>query len=217
MKKPRLLDLFCGAGGTGWGYHLAGWDVTGVDVKPQPRYPLAFIERDALEYLDAHGHEYDAIHASPPCQDHSTLAARAGTHGTGWLLGATRERLLKLDRPWVIENVPGAPLAKPLWLCGTMFDLRAEDDGETRWLKRHRGFEASLPLTAPGRCSCRGRLIGGVYGTGGGGKMTRGFKFRPEPAATAMGIDWMNRAELSQAIPPAYTRHIGEQLMRAYE
>src|SRR5262245_2184895 len=126
----RLLDLFCGAGGAAMGYHRAGFDtIVGVDIKPQPRYPFTFVLGDALEYVKAHGHEYDAIHASPPCQDHVRSPGPAPKHGTGWQLAATRDALLGT---WVIENVPGAPMRPDYKLCGCMFGLRR--------LKRERWF-----------------------------------------------------------------------------
>ena len=189
------------------GYHRAGFDVVvGVDNRPQPRYPFEFHQADAMTFpLDG----FDAIHASPPCQDHSPLSALVGEHGTGWLLSATRGRLYASGRPWVIENVDGADMPGALTLCGTEFGLYAN----SRYLRRHRQFEANFPLWGAGGCSCQRARIGGVYGNGGGGSMTRGFKFSKSEAATAMGIDWMTQAELSQAIPPAYTQFIGEQLL----
>jgi len=211
MSRPRLLDLFCGQGGAGMGYHRAGFDVVGVDVKLQPHYPFAFVQTDALEYLAAHGREYAAIHASPPCQAYTPLRHRTGSVYPD-LVAPAREALAALELPWVIENVPGAPLRRPMRLCGTQFGLRA---GE-RWLRRHRLFESNVFLRPPLiSCSCRGRAIGGVYGHGGGGPATRGFKFVRAEAREAMGIDWMPVAGLAQAIPPAYTEFIGRQLLAA--
>jgi DNA (cytosine-5)-methyltransferase 1 len=204
--RPRLLDLFCGAGGAAMGYHRAGFDVLGVDIKPQPNYPFKFVQADATTYpLDG----FDAYHASAPCQDHTPLAALVGMHGTGWMLGATRDRLTSQPRPWVLENVPGAPMRADLMLCGKMFGLR---------VKRHRWFEfgeaVSLIMAMPHQrhrartATSRRRerwaegwdiSITGDVGTWCG----------PE----AMGIDWMSGDELSQAIPPAYTEHIGRQLL----
>lgn len=109
MTRPRLLDLFCGAGGCSAGYDRAGFDVTGVDVVPQPRYPFAFHQGDALEYVAAHGHEYDAIHASPPCQSYTPLRALSPDKEYPDLVAVTRAALEATGRPWVIENVPGAP------------------------------------------------------------------------------------------------------------
>ena len=133
MTRPRLLDLFCGAGGCSMGYHRAGFDVTGVDIRQMSRYPFEFHKADALEFpLDG----FDAIHASPPCQDHSvTQNFTTRRHGSGWMLAATRERLEASGLPWVIENVPGAPMRPDFKLCGCMFGLKR--------LKRERWFETS--------------------------------------------------------------------------
>jgi DNA (cytosine-5)-methyltransferase 1 len=210
MRRPRLLDLFCGGGGASMGYHLAGFDVTGVDVEPQPRYPFTFFQADATTFpLDG----FDVIAASPPCKDHTSLVALAGGQGTGWMLAHTIKRLAASGLPYVVENVvsPSTRQVMPgaLVLCGTEFGLRAGG----RWLRRHRRFLSNTLLMGAGGCHCSRRPIGGVYGTGGGGQMNRGFKFSRDDAKTAMGIDWMSWAELAQAIPPAYTRFIGEQLL----
>lgn len=213
--KPRLLDLYCGAGGAGYGYHLAGFDVTGVDNRPQPRYPFTFHQGDALEYLEAHGHEYDAIHASPPCQDHSALSSVTGGNGTGWMLAATREALQRLGAPYVIENVPGADMPGSLVLCGSEFGRATTTQRHGRvWLKRHRQFESNVFLMGAGGCHCYGRPSVPVYGHGAGGNRVklRGTGLA-QAARDVMGIDWMRRDELDQAIPPAYTLFIGEQLM----
>lgn len=210
----RLLDLFCGAGGAAHGYRNAGFHVTGVDYKQQPRFAGdTFVYDDAYEYAIRNGHLYDVIHASPPCQRYSTLAARTG-RGYPDSIARVREILRCTGVPWVIENVPDAPLIDPIVLCGTHFDLAAEVDGQTRWLRRHRHFESSLPLEEPLPCLCGEVPIGGVYGDGGGGQQTSGFKFNSEQAREAMEIGWMTRRELSQAVPPAYTTFIGFQLKR---
>jgi DNA (cytosine-5)-methyltransferase 1 len=206
MTRPRLLDLFCCAGGAAAGYHRAGFDVVGVDIEPQPRYPFEFVQADAMTFpLDG----FDVVHASPPCQDHSSLAAVSGPHGTGWMLTATLERLAAAGVPYVVENVEGADMPGSLILCGTEFGLRSGG----RWLKRHRRFLSNVWLYGAGGCHCKNRPIGGVYGTGGAGQNTRGFRFHRTDAATAMGIDWMTVRQLSQAIPPAYTEFIGEQIL----
>jgi DNA (cytosine-5)-methyltransferase 1 len=202
-----LLDLFCGAGGAGEGYRRAGFEVFGVDLADMPRNPHHFQQGDALEFLAEHGHEFDAIHASPPCQDHSTATKRHGrVHGTGWLLAATREALEATGRPWVIENVPGAPMRADFRLCGCQFGLPG--------LQRKRLFETSWsPVLAPPRCVHVGRTITVSGHTGGSSTRdgSRGFGTAAEWRA-AMGIDWMTTAELAQAIPPAYTQFIGERL-----
>ena len=123
--KPRLLDLFCGAGGAGMGYHRAGFDVVGVDLNPQPRYPFEFHQADALDYAREHGREFDAIHASPPCQAYSLASRQWRIRGRKYpvLIAKTRELLNAMAKPFVIENVPGAPLINPTVLYGTMFGL----------------------------------------------------------------------------------------------
>jgi len=215
--RPKLLDLFCCAGGAGMGYHRAGFDVLGVDIEPQPNYPFTFIQGDALEFLAAFGDTFDAIHASPPCHDHSALSRFVADDNTAWLLPAIRERLTALGKPYVIENVEGADMRNPLVLCGTQFDLNVATDmhGGYAWLRRHRLFESNVRLTPPdGHRKCtRDKKYIGVYGTGDGGK-GRGWKGSFEQRKEVMGIDWMTRTELAQAIPPAYTEHIGRQLIR---
>lgn len=217
--RPRLLDLFSGAFGAGWGYHLAGFDVTGVDLEQRPRPDgVSFVQGDALDYLDAHGHEFDVIHASPPCHDWTTLRHVAGTDGTADLLLRTIAMLRDRfdDRPWIVENVPGTRPVMPgaLTLCGTEFDLSAMcADGVRRYLKRHRLFLSNVGLWGAGGCYCAHRPIGGVYGTGGGGQMTRGYKLNLVESREAMGMPWADREGVSLAIPPAYTFHLGGQLL----
>lgn len=217
--KPRLLDLFCGAGGAGMGYARAGFEVVGVDIKPQPHYPFEFHQADALEFpLDG----FDAIHASPPCQAFSVLRHANVTKGSQYpeLVGPMRARLTAVPAPWVMENVPGAPLLPAIVLCGSMFGLGA---GE-RQLRRHRLFESSALLLQP-TCQHVGEAVG-VYGGGpterytfengirAGRKGQRGgYQGTAEERRYAMGVDWMTSAELNQAIPPAYTEFIGKQLM----
>lgn len=209
MSRPRLLDLFCGAGGAATGYHRAGFDVVGVDIAPQPRYPFEFHQADALEFLAEHGGEYDAIHASPPCQDHSSLVSLTGAHGTGWLLPATRDALGSTGRPWVIENVPGAPMRADYKLCGCMFGLPG--------LRRERWFETSWQgYQLRSSCYHVDRTI--TVAGHPGGRSTRdgesGFGSTAEWRA-AMDIDWMSARELAQAIPPAYSEYIGAALLDA--
>lgn len=211
MVRPRLLDLFSGAGGAGVGYHRAGFDVVGVDVANQPNYPFEFHQADAMTFpLDG----FDAIHASPPCQRYSDLAHRNGNaHEWPDLVGPIRDRLIASRLPYVIENVEGAPLIDPVTLCGTMFPgLR---------VLRHRGFETNWTLTAPPhgrhplvfthdkRKAHYGRLdqdTAFVQVTGGGNATVAN-------KGDAMGIDWMTGQELNESIPPAYTEHIGRQLL----
>lgn len=210
----RLLDLFCGAGGAGEGYRRAGFEVTGVDIKPQPHNPHTFVRGDAIEYLEAHGHEFDAIHASPPCQGYSALKAMHGGKSYPMLIEKVRELLQRISRPYVIENVERAPLQSysclfgghGVMLCGSMFGLAVSRG----FLRRHRIFETSFPVAQP-PCNHRGLAVG-VYGHGGHSGKHR-MLYRAE-AAEAMGIDWMNRDELAQAIPPAYTAYLGQALAK---
>jgi DNA (cytosine-5)-methyltransferase 1 len=195
------------------GYHLAGFEVVGVDNRPMPRYPFDFVEGDALEYIAAHGHEFDAIHASPPCQRYSvsTVAFRRAGKQYADLIGPTRTALTATGRPWVMENVPRAPLRPDYILCGCMFP------GELPGLRRERWFEVSWGPVAQLRPPCHHpEPIVTVMGHGPGPNQ-RGMRALPGPEfhalkRHAMGIDWMNREELGEAIPPAYGRWIGEQL-----
>ena len=203
----RLLDLFCGAGGAAMGYHRAGFDeIVGVDIAPQKNYPFTFVQADAMTYpLDG----FDAIHASPPCQAWSGMQrANVMRKGHPELVDATRERLMAAGAPWVIENVPGAPLRMPFILCGLTFNLR---------VLRHRLFESSQWILVPPhrthakQAKVRGKStpehLAGLRHIG----FTTGssmIAFRD-----AMGVDWMTPGEARQAIPPAYTEFIGRSLI----
>lgn len=139
--KPRLLDLFCGAGGAAMGYHRAGFDVTGVDIKPQPHYPFEFVQADALEYCAAHGHEFDVIHASPPCQAYTgmrniTISRFGAAPEHPDLVDDTRRALRATGRHWIIENVQNSPIDTHIILCGVSLGLPE--------LARHRHFESDL-------------------------------------------------------------------------
>lgn len=214
----HLLDLFCGEGGAGRGYQDAGFTVTGVDTHPTDRYPGRFIHTDALAFLAEYGHRYDAIHASPPCQAYSILRPLHPDRDYPDLVGPTRDLLAALDIPWVIENVPGAPLRRPVVLCGAAFGLTAEsDDNGPLVLKRHRAFESNVWLR-PLPCACwRYRTThqtAGVYGHGPTSPTrNKGLKPAQRDRKALMGIDWMTRDGLSEAIPPAYTRYIGARLL----
>jgi DNA (cytosine-5)-methyltransferase 1 len=188
---------------------MAGFEVTGVDIAPQKHYPFAFIEGDALEYIEQHGHEYDVIHASPPCQAYS-IAARGTGKTYPDLLAQTRELLIQAGNPWIIENVPGAPMRADYRLCGCQFDLR---------LRRQRWFETSwhgFSLMRP--CEHFGP-VPSVVGHGTPTWVRQALGYNPTIAEyrECMGIGWMNRDELSQAIPPAYTKWIGERLLSHLE
>ena len=208
--RPRLLDLFCCAGGAGQGYADAGFDVTGVDISPMPNYPFEFVQADAIAYLERNGKHYDAIHASPPCQAYTPLGALHKHIEYPDLVEPTRDALEALGKPYIIENVMAAPLIKErsITLCGGMFGLRTY---------RHRRFESNIQLTPPGhpkhviRTATKRRKE--LWAEGWHVSITGdvGVYLGPE----AMGIDWMNGNELCQAIPPAYTKHLGLQLMDA--
>lgn len=214
-RKPRLLDLFCCAGGAAVGYARAGFEVVGVDIAPQPNYPFEFIQGDALRLDRDFLSSFDAVHASPPCQSYSDLAKR-NRNGHMWprLVEPTRKLLRSLGVPYVIENVEGAPLLDPVVLCGTMFPgLR---------VIRHRLFESNVELIVPRhgkhplvfthdkRKAHYGRLnqdTAFVQVTGGGNCSIAN-------ARDAMGIDWMTKNELNESIPPAYTKYLGRQMLR---
>jgi DNA (cytosine-5)-methyltransferase 1 len=213
--KPRLLDLFCGAGGAAMGYSRAGFEVVGVDINLQPHYPFLALQADALEFLaTGGGASFDVIHASPPCQAYTSmryLGKRAG-EGAPDLLDVTREALEATGLPWIMENVKGSPLRNPLTLCGSSFELG---------VRRHRLFESSnLLFGAPCRHKAMPRPIA-VYGDHPqqpGDKTYRVNRARTlAEGQAAMGIDWMPWKSLTQAIPPAYTEWIGTQLLRAVE
>lgn len=217
-RRPVLLDLFCGAGGAAMGYHRAGFEVIGVDLVAQPRYPFAFERADALELLGdpaAIARNFDAVHASPPCQAYSALRWRHGDRGHPDLVDVVRAALGATGLPWVIENVDGSPVRAAVVLCGSMFGLGATcRDGRWRQLRRHRRFETPVPVMAH-PCYHRGGVIG-VYGhTGVCDRGARGYTGSLAEAREAMGVDWMGARELAQAIPPAYTEHVGAALLAA--
>lgn len=213
MRRPRLLDLFCCAGGASVGYHRAGFDVTGVDIAPRPRYPFRFVQADAIEYVTTHGQDYDFIHASPPCQAYCALTK--GTHGDRpnthpELYEPTRDVLAAIGVQYAIEN----PAARPdIVLCGEAFGLA---------VIRHRRIELGGWTTArPAHPRHRGRVRGwrhgvyydgpyiAAYGNGGG-------KGEVPEIQRAMGIDWTDvREELVEAIPPAYAEWIGRAFLTA--
>lgn len=214
---PRLLDLFGGRDqGAAEGYRRAGFDVLSVDLIPSGPGPA--VQADAFDYLAAHWQEFDAVHASPECRDHTDLAHRVGKRGTGWQLAATLDALRALPLPWVVENVESADMPCDLILCGTEFDLSVvTSDGQRRWLRRHRKFAASFPLVGAGGCQHEDKPVVGVYGTGGGGQMTRGYKANRAEACEVMGMPWASRAGVSQAIPPVFAEHVGVQLLAVVE
>lgn len=261
LRKPRILDLFCCEGGAARGYALAGFTPYGVDLFKhkhkgrtkgfsQKRYPypshqgdvidvltrllagekVAFTAPDGMvEHLGLS--DFDAIHASPPCQRHSAGTRAITREEYPDLIGPTRELLKETGLPYIIENVPGAPLVDAIELCGSMFDLRAHDeDGVLLHLQRHRQFESNVPITAPRPCDHQSPTAG-VYGGArsrkpgqsaaehrrdarqerGGGYVPRSI----EVCQNLLGIDWMTKGGMNQSIPPAYSRYLGEILARA--
>ena len=217
--RPKLLDCFAGEGGAATGYDLAGWDVTCVELDPvkAARNPHRTIVADAITYAADHGRDYDAVTGSPVCKPFTDLAVLSDNEHPDTLT-PFRAVVVALGVPYVIENVEGAPLRDPMWLCGSMFGLDVEcRDGERRWLRRHRGFESNVFLVPPGPCMHPAGQPVGVYGTGGGGQQTRGYKAHPEEARAVMGMPWGSRDGVAQAIPPQYTRWIGAQLIDALE
>lgn len=224
MSRPRLLDLFSGAGGCARGYDAAGFDVFGVDINTArlKHYPYPHARADALEYATEHGHEFDVIHASPPCQLYS-ISHNAHTKQHPDLLAPTRDLLRSIGVPYVIENVPGAPMPDAMILCGTMFELTATDiDGAPIYLRRHRLFESDVFLYPPNVCRClsfsaRGWRTGGVYGNGSdspeAAHARQGGYTPPVEVQRALMKLELPRDHLNQAIPPAYTEYIGAQLL----
>lgn len=211
----RIADLFCGEGGAAAGYVRRGHEVHGYDSNPKlrDRYlasgATSFTVADATE-VDLTG--FDMIHASPPCKDHNDLAAQSGGDGSGWMLPHTIQRVRAAGVPYVVENVEGAEqhMNGAVMLCGSMFGLGTWCGTEVkamRWLRRHRLFITSFAvLTPPDQCS--GKPIVGVYGTGGGGQMTRGYKATTHEARVAMVMPWASRDGVSQAVPPAFTEYL---------
>lgn len=211
----RLLDLFSGAGGAAVGYHRAGYEVVGVDICPQPNYPFEHHVGDALQFLADHGGEFDVIHASPPCQVHSTLVKASPYYDPSNYLDfipQTQIALELLNKPYVIENLPTSTLRRDVRLCGLMFGLH---------VFRHRIFQCGgwLPIEPP-HIAHKGHRVAGrrhgrwhegdmvsVYGNGSGDNSIGNWQH-------AMGISWTNeRREIAEAIPPAYTQYLGEQMM----
>jgi len=218
---PRLLDLYCCAGGAAKGYFDAGFEVVGVDKDPQPNYPFEFHQADAIEFLTAHASEFDAIHASPPCQDYLNLGKVNKAMGREYqydrLISATRDLLVHLGKPYIIENVEDArpELIDPVRICGT---------GLGRPIRRHRLFESNVELVGipcdhgaftekrywtGWRPNGETRLstVVQVYGNAGG----------REHWPAALGVDWMTAKEMTECVPPSYTGHLGRQLMAHLE
>lgn len=206
--KFTVLDLYCGEGGCSMGYYRAGYKPTGVDKHPMLGYPFEFIQADALAILDdvSYCRQFDLIHASPQCERYSVTAS---LHDNEYPddIPIVREKLKKIGRPYVIENVPGAPLQNYVMLCGSMFGLG---------VIRHRLFECSPEIYFPPyTCGCGDGSTNSHRGLSTGGKYitVAGNNYKADEGRRAMGIDWMPRRTLSKAIPPAYTKWIGEQML----
>lgn len=211
-RKPRLLDLFCGAGGCSMGYHRAGFDVWGVDIAPQPNYPFEFAQWDAIAFLETITTEsFDAIHASPPCQDYSK-ALRHLAAPQPRLIEPIRDLLERTGLPWVIENVEGAPIPTQHTLdgrygaqfCGTAFGKR---------VYRHRLFEANWPIVGTPCAHSRHAL--NPHSVAGRERIYEEFG-RQDPELIwrdELGVEWMGRYEAREAVPPYFTEEIGRQLL----
>jgi DNA (cytosine-5)-methyltransferase 1 len=208
----KLLDLFCGVGGASVGYHQAGFEVYGVDLKHGKRYPFTYIRADVLDVLrdEEYINQFDVIHASPPCQTHSITKHLRNAQGKSTskidLIPETREALIASGKPYIIENVPGSPLINPIQLCGSSFSLK---------VRRHRLFESNMPLIGS-ICDhkAQGRPIG-VYGSLNdeipkGGKTASTI----DEARKAMNMNWAIWSELVEAIPPAFTKYLGDQIWK---
>jgi DNA (cytosine-5)-methyltransferase 1 len=210
MSNPKLLDLFCGGGGASMGYYQAGFEVVGVDIEPQPKYPFTFIQGDVFQVLPDIYRNFDVIVGSPKCQRYSTITKCGTDKEYEDQIPQLRWKLMFYGRPYVIENVPRAPLIDPTILCGTMFGLN---------VIRHRAFESSLKLAEPpvhnhvktvvkhGRRPDRTKHYAAATGH------MSDVPFVQE----SMGISWLGQKGLAQAIPPAYTLWIGKQLMKRFE
>lgn len=213
-RLVRLLDLFCCEGGAGMGYHRAGFDITGVDIDPRKLNPHPVIHADAVEYVREHGHEYDAIHASPPCQSYSRSFKHLAKPQPK-LIDDVRAALIATGKPYVIENVVGAPLANAsdlfgnhgVELCGTMFGMR---------VYRHRLFETSFPIHAPRPCDHSRKAMNPLK-TEGWQRIREEFGFEHTPEKVwrlEMGLPWMSKEGAREAVPPIFTEYLGRELMR---
>lgn len=219
-SKPLILDAFCGAGGAGYGYWLAGFRVVGVDIAPQKNYPFQFIQMDAIEFIRLYGKRFDVIHASPECQKYTRLRRQKKIKESTDarytdMIGLVRSALISTGKPYIIENVEGAPLIGAVMLCGSMFpELK---------VYRHRFFESNRFISVPEHYPHKERIPPSGSGVSKNGYVSitsGGVRNLPDgwtsPAAyknMAMGIDWMIQKELTKAIPPIYTSYLGKQLI----
>lgn len=209
--RPKLLDLFCCAGGAAKGYYDAGFEVVGIDIEQQPQYPYKFILSDALEYLEKNGSEYDVIHASPPCQGYSHLTPKEHKGNHEKLIDKLRVLLIRIGKPYIIENVAGAKneLINPIMLCGSMFNLRCQ---------RHRFFETSFALNVEMKCDHSKIPLLVTTASKASRELRQRLGMKPKTvknAPLAYGIDWMSFKGLKECIPPAYTKWIGERWIEA--
>jgi DNA (cytosine-5)-methyltransferase 1 len=210
-NRPLLLDLFCGAGGAAMGYYRAGFDVVGVDINPQPNYPFEFILGDALEYLNAGIGKYASIHASPPCQAYTRKNTNWGRKRNHWtehsdLLETTRKALNEMQLPYVIENVPGAPINAQLLLCGTMFGLR---------IIKHRLFEANWPIPTLSPMGCNHTDVYNPWSGQGRSaekhRLAQDTPWIPQSGGASRKLG--KTGDVFNALPPAYTEFIGKHLL----
>lgn len=205
--KLKCLDLYCSAGGAGEGYKLAGFEVTGVDIVEQSKNPHKFILSDAIEYAERHGHEYDFIHASPPCQAYTKASKQWRKAGKEYpdLIAKTREVLEKLGKPYVIENVPDSPLINPIKLNGSFFGIKVH---------RPRLFESNFELPQPSFQYAKPVKMGRPIKEGDVVQPVGHFS-GVSYARKEMGLPWMGQKELAQAIPPVYTKWIAEKYLES--
>jgi DNA (cytosine-5)-methyltransferase 1 len=203
----RLLDLYCCGGGASYGYEQAGFRVTGVDIVEQPRHRGTFFRADAITYLKENHHNFDVIHASPPCQAYSMASMQFRSAGKKYadLIAPTRAALQEIGKPYIIENVPGSPLIDPIELCGAMFGMRTY---------RHRLFESNMPLVAPPHPKHEAPSAKMGRPTKGGEFIQYVGHFPGVKLVQEMtGLHWLGQKELAQSIPPQYTRFLGAQVL----
>lgn len=206
MQKLKLLDLYCCQGGAGMGYSLAGFDVTGIDIEYQKKYPFKFIQDDAVDFLLKNHQNFDFIHASPPCQGYSNLTPKDHIGKYDKMICTLRQMLNEIGKPYVIENVEGAKkhMINPLMLCGSMFGLRTQ---------RHRFFECSFEIYAPQKCDHSQIPLLVTTASRASINLRKKHGMIPKSVKNsilAYGIDWMDFNGLRESIPPAYTKYIGD-------